>query len=68
MRVGGLTPAASAYEVTQDTVPQTVWQLQIGGGQYAYSVMRLPSLYPGVQWYPRLPRKPTAGNRLVCRE
>ncbi len=47
---GGVTPAASAYEVTQDTVPQTVWQLQIGGGQYAYRVMRLPSLYPGVQW------------------
>ena len=42
--------AASVYEVTQDpTNPQTVWQLQITG-QNAYRAMRIPSLYPGVQW------------------
>ena len=36
-------------EVTQTSSPQTVWQMQISG-QYAYRGMRLPSLYPGVQW------------------
>jgi hypothetical protein len=47
---GGASTAASVYEVTQDpTNPQTVWQLQITG-QYAYRAMRIPSLYPGVQW------------------
>jgi hypothetical protein len=47
---GGASTAASVYEVTQDPVsPQTVWQLQITG-QYAYRAMRIPSLYPGVQW------------------
>jgi hypothetical protein len=47
---GGASTAASVYEVTQDpTNPQTVWQLQITG-QYAYRAMRIPSLYPGMQW------------------
>jgi hypothetical protein len=41
--------AATVYEVTQDPTPQTIWQLQIKG-QYAYRAMRIPSLYPGVQW------------------
>ena len=40
---------AAIYEVTQTSPPQTVWQMQIAG-QYAYRGMRLPSLYPGVQW------------------
>jgi arylsulfate sulfotransferase len=40
---------AAIYEVTQTSPSQTVWQLQIAG-QYAYRGMRLPSLYPGVQW------------------
>jgi arylsulfate sulfotransferase len=40
---------AVVYEVTQTTPPQTVWQMQITG-QYAYRAMRIPSLYPGVQW------------------
>jgi arylsulfate sulfotransferase len=43
------TNNAAIYEVTQTSPPQTVWQLQIAG-QYAYRGMRLPSLYPGVQW------------------
>lgn len=45
------SPANNAvvYEVTQTTPPQTVWQMQISG-QYAYRAMRIPSLYPGVQW------------------
>jgi len=42
-------PSAAIYEVTQTSPPQTVWQMQIAG-QFAYRGMRLPSLYPGVQW------------------
>jgi hypothetical protein len=49
----GATPLpannAAIYEVTQTSPPQTVWQMQIAG-QYAYRGMRIPSLYPGVQW------------------
>ena len=40
---------AAIYEITQTSPPETVWQMQIGG-QYAYRGMRIPSLYPGVQW------------------
>lgn len=40
---------AVVYEVTQTTPPHTVWQMQIAG-QYAYRAIRIPSLYPGVQW------------------
>jgi arylsulfate sulfotransferase len=40
---------AAIYEVTQTSPPQTVWQMKIAG-QYAYRGMRIPSLYPGVQW------------------
>ena len=46
---GGSAVAGAVYEVTQDAVPQIVWQLQVAG-QYAYRAIRLPSLYPGVQW------------------
>jgi arylsulfate sulfotransferase len=49
----GITPLpannAAVYEVTPTSPPQTVWQMQIDG-QYAYRGMRLPSLYPGVEW------------------
>jgi arylsulfate sulfotransferase len=40
---------ASIFEITQSGTPQTVWQMHIAG-QYAYRGMRIPSLYPGVQW------------------
>jgi arylsulfate sulfotransferase len=40
---------AAVYEVTQASTFQLVWQIQIAG-QYAYRGMRIPSLYPGVQW------------------
>ena len=40
---------AAIFEATQTSPPQTVWQMQITG-QYAYRGMRIPSLYPGVQW------------------
>jgi arylsulfate sulfotransferase len=49
----GATPIpannAAIFEVTQTSPPQTVWQMHIAG-QYAYRGMRIPSLYPGVQW------------------
>ena len=37
------------YEVTQQGIPQIVWQMQ-STGIYAYRGQRIPSLYPGVQW------------------
>ena len=39
----------AVYEITQTNPPQTVWQLQVAG-QFVYRGMRIPSLYPGVQW------------------
>jgi hypothetical protein len=37
-------------EVTMDpTNPQLVWQVDLSG-QLAYRALRIPSLYPGVQW------------------
>jgi len=42
-------PNAAVYEVTASNPPQTVWQMQIAG-QDAYRAVRIPSLYPGVQW------------------
>ena len=49
----GFLPAnpynARVTEVTQETNPQTVWQLDVTG-QIGYRVYRIPSLYPGVQW------------------
>jgi arylsulfate sulfotransferase len=37
------------YEVTEDSSPQTVWQMQVAG-LFVYRGQRIPSLYPGVQW------------------
>jgi hypothetical protein len=39
----------NTYEVTPTATPQTVWQM-ILPGQYTYRSIRMPSLYPGVQW------------------
>jgi hypothetical protein len=36
-------------EVTRDVAPETVWQLGVTG-QGLYRALRIPSLYPGVQW------------------
>jgi hypothetical protein len=36
-------------EVTQEVVPQVLWQLDIED-QWAYRAVRIPSLYPGVTW------------------
>lgn len=48
---GQTTPAnnSAIFEVTQSATPQTVWQMNVTG-QYSYRAMRIPSLYPGVQW------------------
>jgi arylsulfate sulfotransferase len=40
---------AAIFEVTETTIPEIVWQMQIGG-EYAYRGFRISSLYPGVQW------------------
>jgi arylsulfate sulfotransferase len=37
-------------EVTQETNPRTVWELDVTSGQVGYRIFRIPSLYPGVQW------------------
>jgi len=37
------------FEVTNQSTPQTVWDLKQTGGNL-YRGYRLPSLYPGVQW------------------
>jgi hypothetical protein len=45
-------------EVTQDSVPRLVWQMDVIG-QLAYRAFRIPSLYPGVQWnIPPSPLRP----------
>lgn len=40
---------AIVREVTEQTDPQLVWQLNVDH-QPGYRIFRLPSLYPGVQW------------------
>ena len=48
--LAGLAPEGSqVFEVTNDSTPQTVWNLKLNNN-YAYRAYRLPSLYPGVQW------------------
>jgi hypothetical protein len=37
------------YEVTPDSAAQTVWNMHTNG-TLLYRAMRIPSLYPGVQW------------------
>jgi arylsulfate sulfotransferase len=46
-----LSPTASSdiYEVTQTDAPQTVWHMNVTT-QNVYRAMRVPSLYPNVQW------------------
>jgi hypothetical protein len=37
------------FEVTGTATPQTVWEMHIPGN-FTYRSVRMPSLYPGVQW------------------
>jgi hypothetical protein len=46
---GDSTGDGKIYEVTQQGIPQIVWQMH-ATGEYAYRGQRIPSLYPGVQW------------------
>ena len=45
----GFASASRVMEVTQDTNPTVVWQMDINGAN-AYRGSRIPSLYPGVTW------------------
>ena len=47
--VGVTVANSSVFEVTQESTPQTVWNMQVTG-TYLYRAFRIPSLYPGVQW------------------
>jgi arylsulfate sulfotransferase len=40
---------SAIFEITQASPSQIVWQMHIAGA-FAYRAMRIPSLYPGVQW------------------
>jgi arylsulfate sulfotransferase len=46
---GAIGVGSEIYEVTPQSTPQTVWMMQITGTN-AYRGLRMPSLYPGVQW------------------
>lgn len=47
--VGINGPFSYVYEVTAESVPQTVWSMHVTG-TFLYRAFRIPSLYPGVQW------------------
>ncbi len=53
-------------EVTMDSIPQLVWQMDITGqyGQLVYRGFRIPSLYPGVEWTQSAMIKANASTRL----
>jgi arylsulfate sulfotransferase len=42
-------PSSRVQEVTQDSSPQLVWQMDLAA-QLGYRFFRIPSLYPGVEW------------------
>ena len=48
----GSIRGATVREVTRDTPPQTVWQLEVEAVEniIMFTSIRVPSLYPGVQW------------------
>lgn len=41
--------ASYIFEVTQESIPQTVWTMSVKGTSL-YRAFRIPSLYPGIQW------------------
>jgi arylsulfate sulfotransferase len=43
------TTSADIFEVTKTSPPQVVWTMHVNG-QNAYRGIRMPSLYPAVQW------------------
>lgn len=48
--LSGVTTGSETYEVTSGANPQTVWEMATPGSD-AYRTLRMPSLYPGVQWH-----------------
>jgi len=46
--LAGIGTAARTFEVTPTATPQTVWEMDISAN--TYRSIRIPSLYPGVQW------------------
>jgi arylsulfate sulfotransferase len=52
--MGAISNEPSAHvrlvEVTKDSPPRVVWQVEEPQGQSMYRAVRIPSLYPGVQW------------------
>ena len=42
--------ASEVQEVTQNSTPQVVWQMDVPLPTNAYRAYRVPSLYPGVSW------------------
>ncbi len=47
--LAGNFPGSYIFEVTPTASPQTVWQMHLPGTN-TYRTVRMPSLYPGVQW------------------
>jgi arylsulfate sulfotransferase len=47
--LAGVGTNAYVLEETPTDTPQTVWEMQITGSN-TYRALRMPSLYPGVQW------------------
>jgi arylsulfate sulfotransferase len=47
--LAGVGSTSYVFEVTPTATPQTVWQMYISNAN-TYRVLRMPSLYPGIQW------------------
>ena len=47
--VSRVPPEARIMEVTKQTPPVPVWEMDVNG-YFVYRALRIPSLYPGVQW------------------
>jgi len=47
--LSGVGADSYIFEVTQQSSPQTVWEMHLTRSN-AYRGLRMPSLYPGVQW------------------
>jgi hypothetical protein len=47
--LAGVGTSSYVFEVTPTATPQTVWEMHIDNAN-TYRAIRMPSLYPGVQW------------------
>jgi hypothetical protein len=46
----GPNVASQVQEVTQESIPKVVWQMDVATPWFAYRAYRVPSLYNGVAW------------------